>query len=158
MDDRDAVRAVLVRPRPPVDGDLALVARHLAGEDLHHRALPGAVRSRDAKDLAGRGVQVEPVQRDRVAVALANAAHRDAQRGRAHDRLRWRLVSRSITTAPTVTVPSRSCEANGPAAMRATPFASTARRSAPIIVPIALPLPPARLAPPMITAAKTGNR
>src|SRR5207244_8262424 len=67
VDDGHAVRAVLVRPRPAVDGDLALVALHLAGEDLHHRALAGAVWPRDAEDLSRRRVQVETVQRDRVA-------------------------------------------------------------------------------------------
>src|SRR5262249_262831 len=142
VDDGDAVRAVVVRPRAAVDEDLALVARDLAGEDLHHRALARPVGSGDTEDLARCRVEVEAVQRDRVAVVLAHAAHRHTRGRRTHVRPCWRLVSRSITTAPTVTVPSRICDANGPAAMRATPLKSTARRSAPIIVPTALPLPP----------------
>src|SRR5262249_35940733 len=158
VDDGDAVRAVVVRPRAAVDEDLALVARDLAGEDLHHRALARPVGSGDTEDLARCRVEVEAVQRDRVAVVLAHAAHRHTRGRRTHVRPCWRLVSRSITTAPTVTVPSRICDANGPAAMRATPLKSTARRSAPIIVPIALPLPPERLGPPLVTGAKTGER
>src|SRR5207253_3412443 len=155
--DRDSVRAELVRPRLAVDEDLPLVPVDLAGQDLHNRALAGTVRPGDAEDLPRPCVEVEPLQRDRVAVELPQPADANAGGVRVHAELRL-VVNRSITTAPTVTVPSRSCWANGPAAIRATPFASTASRSAPLIVPIALPLPPARLAPPMITAAKTGKR
>ena len=71
--------AVLARPRLAVDEDLALVARSTSpARILIIVLLPGAVRAGDAEDLAGRGVEVEAVERDRVAVALAEAADRDA--------------------------------------------------------------------------------
>src|SRR5436305_562065 len=155
------------RNRPPVgdrgpwlalEGELAAVGALLAGQDADERALAGTVRPGDAENLAGANVEIDAVQRDRAAVVLAQAADRDALAdGAAHAcrRLRTWVSARSSATAPMVTKPRKSCWTWGPGLSSARPCCSSARRSAPPMVPMIVPLPPERLAPPMITAAKT---
>ena len=98
-----------------------VVGGGLRGEDLDHRALAGAVGPGDTQDLPRVRVEVEPVERDGVAVVLAQAPDADARRRPPRPRcsimcaLRLRWVYWSSTTAPMVTVPSRICWANGPA-------------------------------------------
>ena len=73
------------------------------------------------------------------------------------DLARQRWVTWSRTTAPIVTEPRSICWAKAPAAITASPLAMTASSRAPSSVPITVPWPPCRLAPPMITAANVGN-
>ena len=79
VDHGDAVDADVHRPRLAVDQDLALVGRDLGGEDLDHGALAGAVGAGHAQDLARVGRQVQAVERDGVAVALAQPPDPDAR-------------------------------------------------------------------------------
>ena len=72
-----------------------------------------------------------------------------------HLRRLW--VNRSSTTAAIVTAPDTKLLRYEPAERSARPLAMMASSSAPLSVPMAVPRPPARLAPPMMTAAKTGN-
>ncbi len=78
--DGDQSRPDHRRPRLPLDDDLAGVGGRLAGQDLDHRALARAVRAGDAEDAPALGRQVELVERDRVAVVLAQAADLDTDR------------------------------------------------------------------------------
>ena len=57
--------------------DLAAVARPVALEDLDRGRLACAVGAEQAEDLAGPEVEVDPLQRLELAVALAEAADAD---------------------------------------------------------------------------------
>ena len=62
--------------------DLALVRRVDAGEDLHQRALAGAVLADQPVDLARQQLEIDAVERGRAAEALGDAAERqDGLRG-----------------------------------------------------------------------------
>ena len=69
---------------------LAAVGRSQALEDLDRRRLAGAVRAEQAEDLAGRDVEVDPVDRPDVAVLLDQTADPDDRVGtdRRHSFLR----------------------------------------------------------------------
>ena len=56
------------------DDRLAAVGRAQTLEDLDRRRLARAVRPEQAKDLAGRDIEIDPVDRSGVAVALDEAA------------------------------------------------------------------------------------
>ena len=78
MHDRDDVPLLARRPRPAVERQASRGRPLLAADHAHQRRLAGAVRPGDAEDLAGRDVEVEPVQRHRAAVALRQVGDADA--------------------------------------------------------------------------------
>ena len=80
MHDRDGRRRIGEAPAAAVEGELARIGRLFAGEDAHQRALAGAVRSGDPQHLARPQLEIEPVERQGIAVALAQAPDADGRR------------------------------------------------------------------------------
>ena len=66
----------------PNDADLAGVGPVEPVEDVHQRALAGAVLAEQGVDLAGAQVEVDAVVGDDAGEALDDAAHLDGERGR----------------------------------------------------------------------------
>src|SRR5687768_12507894 len=56
-----------------VQEHLATIGLHLAGDDVHERALPRPILSQQCQHLAGVNRQIHPVERDRRAVVLRDA-------------------------------------------------------------------------------------
>src|SRR5262249_50550136 len=62
--------------RPAEDRRRARVGRDQAEEEADGRGLAGAVRAEERQELAGADVEVQAVERELVAVALARAGER----------------------------------------------------------------------------------
>src|SRR5688572_28804939 len=71
MHDGDSVAVHVRVPRLPVELDLARVCPGLGCQDLDQGRLACAVRPRDAEDLTRTSLDVEAVERPRLAVPLA---------------------------------------------------------------------------------------
>src|ERR1019366_5722675 len=67
------------RPGGAVEGHGAAVGRLYAGEDLHQRALAGAVLPEDGVHLARSRLELDPAQRDGRAERLAEVGQLDAR-------------------------------------------------------------------------------
>jgi hypothetical protein len=83
--------------------DLPVVGLRRARERLDQRRLPGAVVADDGEDLAREELEVRPVERNHVAVALHQPASLEDRLGAVHRRLRWRSWSTAtarITSTP----------------------------------------------------------
>jgi hypothetical protein len=65
---------------------VGLVARR---HRIEQGGLAGARLAHDGQHLAGPEVEARVLQRDAVAVALADAAHAQQRLGRSHDRAHW---------------------------------------------------------------------
>ena len=74
MPGRDRVARRAERDRPPVDPDLAGVGPVEPVEDVHERALAGAVLAEQGVDLADAQVEVDAVVGDDAREALDDAA------------------------------------------------------------------------------------
>src|SRR5690606_27664727 len=83
---RDLGLAELQKIDAPAEERNAFVRPRLAGDDVHHRRLAGAVRADDAAQLARIDVQaqrvesLESVEADRDAVEVENPALRNVER------------------------------------------------------------------------------
>ena len=160
MDDRDRVPVGRRRPRPAVEGQLAGVGPLFAGDDAHQRALAGAVRPGNAQHLA-RAECRDRCRSSAIVAAVALAARRGC-------RCRRRRSCRAALAQLGQDQVERD-RADGDGAeeelldMRSgrqqrQPDAAARPGAGPRpCVPMMVPLPPLRLAPPMITAAKTGK-
>ena len=67
------------RHRPPVDEDLPGIGLVQPVEDVHQRALPGAVLAEEGMDLAGREGEVDAVVGDDAGEPLDDAAELDGR-------------------------------------------------------------------------------
>ena len=87
VDERDAQPLGLADigngDRVSVDGDLSLVGRVGAAQDLHQRALAGAVFAHQRQHLARLKVKRNALQRDDARKALRDRAHREQTGGEA---------------------------------------------------------------------------
>ena len=70
MDDGDLAPVRGWRPGTAVKDKLAFVRPFLSGDNAYERAFAGAVRSRDAKNLAGPNIEIEARKRDGCAIPL----------------------------------------------------------------------------------------
>ena len=113
VDHADAAGDRVGRPgdgdRLAVEQDLARVGREQPVQDVHQRALAGAVLAEEGVDLAGPDEQVDAVVGDDAGEALGDAAHLEARGGRA------RATSGSIVMPPV----ARSAAAVGGAGLAA---------------------------------------
>ena len=84
MDERDAAVARIAgrggREPRAVEVHLAAIGLHLSGQHVHERALPRPVLAEQGQHLAGANGQIDPVERDRRAVALRDAVDLQSDR------------------------------------------------------------------------------
>src|SRR5581483_6154100 len=164
VDDRDEPRRLGRRQRRVAERDRAAVRRVLARDDAHQRRLASAVRAGDAEHLAAARVERDPAQGVRVTERPGDVADRQTESRLSRHPTSLRTppllaaVQRSSATAPAIAAPTKISWPYEPTPMIERPFVSVASSSAPSTVPTISPRPPLKLAPPITTAAKTGNR
>src|SRR5215217_765160 len=142
--------------RHPVQLHGALVQAVHAADALDQRGLAGPVVAEEREDLAGVDVEVDAVERDHRAEALAGPGDGEHQPLTAwmlrKRRSRWARTTSSSTAATRMAPVAMYCQL-GSMPSRLSPLRMTAMISAPVMALPTPPRPPRKLAPPMMTAA-----
>ena len=92
-----ALAGPVIRTDLAVDEHLALVGLDQPVEDVHERALAGAVLAEEGMDLAGPDVEVDVVVGEDAGELLGDAAHARAPGAPARGAVRARLGRRRAT-------------------------------------------------------------